>query len=461
MSKNFDIKLETVKLKNLVLQAGVGGLHSVDESGIFTNENNFILLDADIISFYPQSIINYDICPEHLDKEIFKQIIIDTLKDRKTYKKKKKENVIYAALEYGMKISLNSVYGLFAYANFLLYDLLCTYKTTINNQLWILKLIEILLINDINIISVNTDGILIHTPNYDLVSIKCLFSYWQNLTGFELEEAEYNLYIRRDVNSYIARKTDGTIKIKGAFVPQGGILKPYFSYDLPKSNGVYYPINGILKGFDCPVVALALQHYYLSQIEPEDFIYSHQDIYDFCLSQKVGGQFNNVTELVRRSIVTHRPSTTKRIKVQEKVINEAEYIEELVTLKNGNTKVKKIKVKDKEVIPAIYEEVIIEGNEYVHPKITDEVIERNKEQKTIRVFVSRPTIDNDGCLVGRVAKKIKIEDGKEKSVVYASNSFITMFNDYYPVEEFSDYNIDYDFYINKVNKIIDKIGRIN
>ena len=461
MSKNFNIKLKPLKIKELDLTLGLGGIHSVDKPGIFTNKDNFILLDADIVSFYPQSILNYDIYPEHLDNELFQQIIIDLLRDRKIYKKKKKESVVYAALEYGCKISLNSFFGLFAYKYFLLYDLLCTYKTTVNNQLWIIKLIEILLINGINIISVNTDGILIYTPNYDLVVIKCLFYYWQNLTSFQLEEAEYDLYVRKDVNSYLARKIDGTIKIKGAFVPQGSILQPYFSYDLPIANGVYLPINGLLRGFKFPIVAITIQHYYLNNVDIEEFIYNHRDIYDFCCSEKIGSQFTNYTDLVKRSIKTHQASTNKRVKVANAEVFEAQYVNELVILKNGTTKTKRRKIADRKTFPAVYNVVTIQGAPYVHPKITDEILERHMEQKTVRFFVSRPTIDNDGCLVGRVAKKIKIENGEEKSVVYASNSFITMFNDYYSVEEFSDYNIDYDFYINKVNKIIDKIGRIN
>lgn len=109
MSKNFQLKLKPITVGNIELSLGLGGIHSVDKPGIFKAENGMILLDADVVSYYPASIIAYNICPEHLDKEIFKQILIDALADRKKYKKKKKEGTIYAALEYGLKIALNSI----------------------------------------------------------------------------------------------------------------------------------------------------------------------------------------------------------------------------------------------------------------------------------------------------------------------------------------------------------------
>ena len=109
MSKNFDLKLPPVTIGNLVLTLGLGGLHSVDKPGIFKAENDYVLLDADVTSYYPAAIIKYLIVPAHLELEAFIQTLVDALNDRKAYKKRKKEAVIYAALEYGLKIALNSV----------------------------------------------------------------------------------------------------------------------------------------------------------------------------------------------------------------------------------------------------------------------------------------------------------------------------------------------------------------
>lgn len=109
MSKNFNLKLPPIDLNGLIVQLGLGGIHSVDKPGIFTTDNGYVLLDADVVSFYPTAVIKYGIAPQHLDKELFIQTLVNALQDRKAYKKRKKENVIYAALEYGLKIALNSV----------------------------------------------------------------------------------------------------------------------------------------------------------------------------------------------------------------------------------------------------------------------------------------------------------------------------------------------------------------
>ena len=54
-----------------------------------------------------------------------------------------------------------------------------------------------------------------------------------------------------------------------------------------------------------------------------------------------------------------------------------------------------------------------------------------------------------------------IEYQGEKEFVYASGNVVTLFNDYYDVAYFNDYNINYDYYINRTIREITKIGLIN
>jgi len=340
-----------------------------------------------------------------------------------------------------------------------LFDLLCTYKTTVANQLWLLKLIEMLHLAGYEVISANTDGVLLYIHESEHDSVMLLFKEWEKITQFTLEYAYYDLYVRRDVNTYLAKKIDGTVKIKGDFTPQGAYLYPYYKYDLPKAdNGYYLPINALLKGFDSPIVAIALQRYYLDNIDPEITIYNHRDIYDFCMSQKIGKQFKCFSYQINRSIETH---------------NEA-------------------------------------GKEYVESRNIDTIISQTSVQKTLRFYVSRPTIDDNSVMCGNVLKKVKrevkpvktlvtekiiipaeyvieqrinpssgrlktykdkIKDKEvipavyemiEKEVVsesvLASGQFITMFNNYWLEDDFGDYNISYDYYLEKVRSEITKIG---
>jgi hypothetical protein len=317
----------------------------------------------------------------------------------------------------------------------MLADLLCTYKTTVNNQLFLLQIIERLHLANHNMISVNTDGILLYIHKSEVDSIKAIIEEWETETKFIFEYAEYNLYVRADVNTYIARKTDGTVKIKGRFVPQGAILEPYFSYDLPKlPNGKYLPINGILKGFDAPIVALALQKYYLEGIHPNDFIRSHKDIYDFCISQKVGSQFTNYSYLIEDGLVTERQELQKTLRFFVSNPTGRDIILKKVTI---GTKREKRLVSERIIIPAVYE--------------TERRI--NPASGRMKNFTTKIS---DRVNIPAVYETIEYQG--EKEVVYASGNVVTLFNDYYDVADFNDYNINYDYYINRTIREITKIG---
>ena len=315
--------------------------------------------------------------------------------------------------------------------------MLCTYKTTVNNQLFLLQLIESLNLANHNVISANTDGILLYVHKDEVDSIKSIIKEWENDTGFDMEFTDYDLYVRADVNTYIARKTDGTVKIKGRFVPQGAILEPYFSYDLPSSGGKYLPINGILKGFDAPIVALALQKYYLEGIHPNDFIRGHKDIYDFCISQKVGSQFTNYSYLIEDGLVTERTELQKTLRFFVSNPTGRDIILKKVTI---GTKREKRLVSERIIIPAVYE--------------TERRI--NPASGRMKNFTTKIS---DRINIPAVYETIEYQG--EKEVVYASGNVVTLFNDYYDVADFNDYNINYDYYINRTIREITKIGLIN
>jgi len=456
------LKLPEIEFRGLKLQLGLGGIHSVDEPGIFKAEDGMILLDMDVTSFYPSSMILFDLCPEHLDLEIFKNLLINLKEERNQYKKRKKEKAVFAALEYGLKTGNNSLFGLFGYDNFMLFDPMITYKVTVNNQLWLMKLIEMLLLRGHQIISANTDGILLFIPESSLDDVRSISREWEAITGFQLEETQYDLYVRSDVNNYIARKLNGEIKLKGRFVPMGAYLDIDMKLDMPRDpiTGKYKPIKGLLKGFKFPIVAISLIKYYLEGIPIQDTIKNHRDIFDFCFSQKTAKKFTNHLLHINRCLILHGKH----------------------------------------------------GKELVHPKIQDEVLDRQTLQPTLRFFVSLPQTNDDGSFQGHIVKKISVEQktvqvcvkakqvipaqfetekrinpetgrlktfkekirDKEiipaefvteiqnvtKEIVFAGGNFITLFMDFFDVEDWDEYNIDFDFYISEAEKEIKKIGRI-
>ena len=92
-------------------------------------------------------------------------------------------------------------------------------QVTITGQLALLMLIEMLELHGIQVVSANTDGIVLRTRR-DMARLRdeCV-KWWESVTGFETERTDYKMLASRDVNSYCAVKPDGTIKTKGAYAP--------------------------------------------------------------------------------------------------------------------------------------------------------------------------------------------------------------------------------------------------
>jgi hypothetical protein len=75
--------------------------------------------------------------------------------------------------------------------------------------------------NGIDVISANTDGLTIYCANEDEAKLNYWIKYWEDLTKFETEETLYSGYFARDIGSYFAVKTDGSVKVKGTWSEVG------------------------------------------------------------------------------------------------------------------------------------------------------------------------------------------------------------------------------------------------
>jgi hypothetical protein len=76
----------------------------------------------------------------------------------------------------------------------------------------------------IKIVSANTDGIVCKTPIEMERTMELVAWDWMLDTSYNLERTDYELLASRDVNSYMAVKTNGKIKRKGIF-NTGGLMK--------------------------------------------------------------------------------------------------------------------------------------------------------------------------------------------------------------------------------------------
>lgn len=246
-----------------------GGLHTENKPEIFEEDEDHLIIDWDVSSYYPAIIINNKQYPYHLGKEFltgYKKMYEKRLDLKPLAKNDKKIKGIVGAL----KLAVNSVYGKSSDMLSWIYDRQLTMFTTITGELSLMMLIEAYETKEIRVISANTDGVTIRIHKSKLAEMDKINDWWCKITGYELERADYKKIIFSTVNDYLAIKTDGEIKKKGDFVTD---------FELYKNKSAR-------------VVSIALEHYFVNQIPINETISSYSNPYDFCIRQKSTKDFH-------------------------------------------------------------------------------------------------------------------------------------------------------------------------
>lgn len=208
-----------VSINNGVYTIATGGLHSKDIPGALysnwptddassTGEqsqkslNRFKYVHWDISSFYPSIMVQYGVVPAHLDQKVFVKLIKWIRDTRVTAKHTKGDidgvpaNILAAVL----KIVINAIYGKLGFEHGDLCDRLAVLKVTINGQLMIMMLCEELELNGIEVISANTDGIVVKLYENKVDTFNTIANNWKKLTGLDADSEEYKCYINRDID---------------------------------------------------------------------------------------------------------------------------------------------------------------------------------------------------------------------------------------------------------------------
>lgn len=189
---------------------GLGGIHGSIESSLVTSDDDHVIVDLDVASYYPNLAITQKFYPEHLG-EVFCDVYKNLYDQRKAYSKGTSENAM-------LKLALNGAYGQSNSVFSVFYDPKFTMSITLNGQLLLCMLSEQLLdIPNLKIIQANTDGVTVKVPRSHYADVFRVSSFWEALTGLKLEHAHYNRMFIRDVNNYIAEYEDGKLKRKGAY----------------------------------------------------------------------------------------------------------------------------------------------------------------------------------------------------------------------------------------------------
>jgi hypothetical protein len=377
---------------------GLGGIHGSIESSTVHSDNDYVIYDWDVASYYPNIAIANRLYPEHLGEE-FCDIYKDVYEQRRSYKKGTVENAM-------LKLALNGVYGDSNNKYSPFYDPQYTMAITINGQLLLCMLAEQLIkIPNLEMVQINTDGLTVKCPRVAVEYMKNVCEWWEKFTCLQLESAVYSTMFVRDVNNYIAQYEDGSLKRKGAY-----------EYNLE-----WHQNQSAL------VIPKAVEAALIRGEDVETFIKTHDDIFDFMLRTKVG----RADQLVYAELPI--PSIYQEQQLQR--------ITRYYIAKDGG-------VLTKVSPPAKGNNV---GTWKRATKLTDQYYESIKAEISSKI-TDGLEIDSDGFPWDeRINTKNKSKYEIRRTSVNAG-WLVSVCND---MVEADRNNIDYDYYISEAKKLID------
>ena len=206
---------------------GIGGLHSQEKSRSVIATTDRAIRDADVVSYYPQLILNSGLYPHQLGpafQEIYRSLKEERLQAKTEQLRLQEAGLPYtdqAILNQGLKIQINGTFGKMGSRFSALFAPELLLYTTLTGQLALLMLIEWLELAAIPVISANTDGIVFSCPPARIRDSEQLIKQWEAATNLQMEPTDYRAIHLRDVNSYVAITTRGKIKRKGKFGQAG------------------------------------------------------------------------------------------------------------------------------------------------------------------------------------------------------------------------------------------------
>lgn len=208
-----------------VYRMGIGGLHSSEKTIKHVADEETLLVDRDVASYYPKIILNCGLAPAHLGNH-FLSVYNKLVNERLAAKHRKDKTAAD-----GLKIVVNGSFGKLGNQYSFLYSPNLLIQVTVTGQLALLMLIETIELAGIPVISANTDGIVVKCPAARKAELDRYIQEWERATGFETEETQYLATYNRDVNNYFAVKKTwkdsqwlsipSEVKVKGVYSEKG------------------------------------------------------------------------------------------------------------------------------------------------------------------------------------------------------------------------------------------------
>lgn len=209
------IEGSTVTLGTSTYKMGIGGLHSMEAKVSHFSDDDYILIDRDVTSYYPNIIMSTGLFPVHLGNNFLQ--VYRTIYERRLKAKRDGQKNVSETL----KIVLNGSFGKFGSPYSFLYAPNLMIQTTITGQLAILMLIEAMHLSGMQVVSANTDGFVTKVPRNRLWDFDRNIDDWEVATSFDTEEVQYKSLHSASVNGYVAITTNGKVKRKGSYTSAG------------------------------------------------------------------------------------------------------------------------------------------------------------------------------------------------------------------------------------------------
>jgi hypothetical protein len=293
--------------KGVKTDFGLGGVHGAGEPGIYEEKDGMIIMTSDVTSFYPNLAIRNKWAPAHLPTDDFCNQYEWFFEERKKIPKKDPKNYVY-------KIILNSTYGLSNDKNSFLYDPEFTMRITINGQLSLMMLYEMLSLGIPGSIPImqNTDGLEMMIPADMKDKYLEICAEWERITNLQLEHDQYEKIILADVNNYIAQFKEKEISEEECTVLKA--KKPHYLFRLRDGKHYYCATKckGRFEFTELPlhknksalIVPKAIYYYFIHDLVPEVYIQNNRNIFDYCIGVKKKGDWTYVQTCYDKGVRT-------------------------------------------------------------------------------------------------------------------------------------------------------------
>lgn len=299
----------SLNYKGVKTDYGLGGIHGATDAGLYEAKAGWTIMTSDVTSFYPNLAIKNKFAPEHLPNKEFCDLYEWIFEERKKIPKSDPKNYVF-------KIILNSTYGLTGDENSFLYDPRMTMQITINGQLLLSMLYEMLSLEIPEAIPLmqNTDGLEMMIPSHKVDKYMEICERWQLITQLNLEHDEYQKMIIGDVNNYIAVYKEKKVKADAkaglsAEEVWNQMKKSSVSYRFRTDGTDFYytavkckgrfewedlqkkKVSVLHKNKSFLVIPKAIYTYFVDGTDPEDFLAQNTEIYDYCGGAKAKGEW--------------------------------------------------------------------------------------------------------------------------------------------------------------------------